>query len=88
VIKLKNKEMKVHELMAELSKLDSNEDVHFDNGCGGVPVTNVGLVPMNKPRKKGSIRYFPWGIGLKRCKTKSVLLYNKNTTSENLDKIK
>ena len=29
--------MKVHELMAALSKLDSNEEVLFDNGYGGVP---------------------------------------------------
>ena len=79
--------MKVHEIMTEFGKLDPNEEVYFDNGSGGVPVTNIKIVPMNKPHKKGAIRYYPYGDGVKRCKSKSILLFNKNSISETLLKI-
>lgn len=69
--------MKIHELMSELVKLDSNAEIYLDTRHGGVPITDVKIVPMNLPKKKDGIRSYPYGEGVKRCKSKGVVLTNK-----------
>lgn len=39
--------MKIHELISELGKLDPNAEIYLDTRHGGVPITDVKIVPMN-----------------------------------------
>jgi hypothetical protein len=69
--------MKVHEVMTELSKQDPNAEAYYDNRYEAIPITNVESLPLNIPKRKGSARFYPFGSGVKKCKSKGVVIFNQ-----------
>lgn len=67
--------MKVHELMSELSKLNPNSEIYKEINPNTVEQINgVELKPLNL-KKHGDVRFYPYGDGVKRCKTKSIVIF-------------